>query len=164
DKTRLAASLEHELGAARVALLKAARTLLLAYLIFGSAEVRQNLLGQSTLIETKSLPPRNSRAREPERHLLLYLQRVAAKNDTFGEFGPSGWGKVDKQIRGLKIDIQPGIAAREVFLERWTAHATAAAMNADAEILVELSPRLNPNARLDDNKIIFTDTGESVEV
>ncbi len=164
DKARLAASLEHELRAARVALLKAARTLLPAYLIFGSTEARQNLLGQSTPIESKSLPPRNSRARERERHLLLYLQRIAAKNDTFSEFGPSGWGKIDKQIRGLKIDIHPGIAAREVFLERWTSHATAAAMNADPEIFVELSPRLNPNARLDDNKIIFTDTGESVEV
>src|SRR6202040_1584715 len=64
DITRLAASLEHELSAARIGLLKAARTLLPAYLIFGSPEVRQNLLGQSTLIESKSLPPRNSRARE----------------------------------------------------------------------------------------------------
>ena len=24
----------------------------------------------------------------------MYLQRVATKNDTFSEFGPSGWGTV----------------------------------------------------------------------
>src|SRR5260370_23894363 len=45
-----------------------------------------------------ALPPRNSRTRERERHLLLYLQRVAAKNDTFSEFGPSGWGKISKSV------------------------------------------------------------------
>jgi len=164
DETRLAALLEHQLSTARSALLEAARTLLPAYLLFASAELRHNLLNQSMPLDSESLPARNSRARERERHLLLYLQRIAAKNDTFSEFGPTGWGKIDQQIRGLKIDIQPGIAARDVFLERWTAHATAAAMNADPEVFVELSPRLNRNACLDNNKIIFTDTGESVEM
>ncbi len=99
DETRLAVLLEHQLSAARSALLEAARTLLPAYLLFASAELRHNLLNQSMPLDSGSLPARNSRARERERHLLLYLQRIAAKNDTFSEFGPTGWGKIDQQIR-----------------------------------------------------------------
>jgi len=161
DETRLAALLVHQLSTARSALLEAARTLLPAYLLFASAELRHNLLNHSVPFDSQSLPARNSRARERERHLLLYLQRIAAKNDTFSEFGPTSWGKTDQQIRGLKIDVQPGIAARDVFLERWTAHATAALMNADPEIFAELSPGLHPNGRIDKQMFIFTESGDT---
>src|SRR4029077_13238338 len=98
--------------------------------------------------EAGVLPMRNKRARERERHLLLYLQRIAAKNDTFSEFGPSGWGKIDKNISGMSISPAPGVAKREAFLERWTAHAVAAAVNADPENSnPELTvPALEPHA------------------
>src|SRR6266404_4658438 len=49
-------------------------------------------------------------------------------------------------------------------MERWTAHAMAAAMNSDPEIQAELSPRLNPNVFLRQNEIIFVDAGESLEL
>ena len=161
DSAHIAALLERELGKARNFLLDSAHEVLSRYLIFGTQSMREAL---RELPASVALSPRNHQARKRERHLLLYLQRVSAKNDTFSEFGPSGWGKIGDEINGIKIDIQSGVAAREAFLERWTAHAVAAAINSDPEIQAELSPRLSPNAWLIGNKIIFVDTGDSVEV
>ena len=161
ESAQLAALLKRELEKARTLLLESAREILSRYLIFGTESMREML---RELPVSAELSLRNHQARKRERHLLLYLQRLAAKNDTFSEFGPSGWGKIDAGVRGLKIDIQRGIAMREAFLERWTAHAMAAAMNNDPEIQAELSPRLNSNVFLHQNKIIFVDTGESLEL
>lgn len=139
DEKRLAASLERELEITRKALLDSARTILPRYLIFSSEGMRDRI---SSLLRNNAdavLPPRNSRTRERERHLLLYLQRVAAKNDTFSEFGPSGWGKISKSISGITLAPEPGIAKREGFLERWIAHAIAVAINSDPD---------NPNPKL----------------
>src|SRR4029077_2456845 len=108
-------------------------------------ELLAHLLAPSE-IEPNQFAHRNSRAGDRERHLLLYLQRIAAKNDTFSRFGPSAWGKVDKKVRALTIDIQPGIARRDVFLERWTAHAVVAAINADSNGLTSIAvPALDPH-------------------
>jgi hypothetical protein len=139
DEKRLAASLERELEITRKALLDSARTILPRYLIFSSEGMRDRI---SSLLRNNAdavLPPRNSRTRERERHLLLYLQRVAAKNDTFSEFGPSGWGKISKSISGITLAPEPGIAKREGFLERWIAHAIAVAINSNPD---------NPNPKL----------------
>ncbi|MEO6872194.1 MAG: hypothetical protein ABI233_08255 [Chthoniobacterales bacterium] len=105
---------------------------------------------------------RNKQARADERHLLLYLQRIAAKNDSLSEFGPEGWAKVDKSIAGVALNPQPGIAARETFMERWTAHGAAVAVNADPETRCEIAPRLDPNGRIEGEQFIFTATGETL--
>jgi hypothetical protein len=148
SKTDFSKNLEGELDSVRASLIEAARRILPSYFVFGSADAR-NLL--SHLSET--MEPRNNRARGREQHLLLYLQRVATKNDTFSEFGPSGWGKVDHGISGVALAPAAGIAAREIFFERWIAHALAAAMNADPEIPSVLDsggkmevPALEPHA------------------
>ncbi|MEY2479562.1 MAG: hypothetical protein QOI04_489 [Verrucomicrobiota bacterium] len=160
---KLSASLDRDLAAARVALYETASDILPHYLVFGSGDVA--LLLSSLLSHPREpLAPRNSKAFQRERPLLLYLQRVAAKNDTFSRFGPGGWGKIDNQVRGIKIDVQTGIAARETFLERWTAHAVAAAMNADPEIFAELSPRLNPNGALKDQTFVSLENGETISL
>jgi hypothetical protein len=129
---QLAGTLETELGAARKSLHRAARKILPAYLIF-SAEGMRERMASLLDINADSLPPRNSRMRERERHLLLYLQRIAAKNDTFSQFGPSAWGTISPEISGISINPETGIAKREGFLERWVAHALAAAINSDPE-------------------------------
>src|ERR1700730_2149992 len=163
-KSNLDSILDREVAAARVELWKSSRRFLPGLLVFGLGGVHEllNELLTSAGDDTSALPRRNSRAAERERHLLLYLQRVAAKNDGFSQFGPTSWGKIDIVPAELKTDIRPGIAAREVFWERWAAHVIAAAMNADPEIFPELSPRLNPNGRIDHQQFIFTDSGESV--
>jgi len=179
-------TLERELGVARSALLESARTLLPRHLVFGVGGVRELLADLLAASASSGLTRRNARAGDRERHLLLYLQRVCAKNDTFSEFGPTGWGKIDNEaggsratstgkpekvdepggesinhIWGMKLAPRPGVALREAFLERWTAHAIAAVMNADPEIFAELSPRLDPNGRIDKQMFIFTESGDT---
>jgi Lantibiotic dehydratase, N terminus len=163
---RLATSLEQGLERSRTLLLETARKILPRYLVFGgeSMRARATSLLESPAVENDSIPPRNARTRERERHLLLYIQRLAAKNDTLSEFGPSAWGKIDNKTALIDLAPRPGVAARETFLERWTAHAVAAAINADPEIFVELSPRLNPNGHVAGNEFIFADSGERVEL
>lgn len=133
DESGLATTLRDELDAARKSLLGSARAMLPRYLIFGAEGMRDRISSLLEIDPDAPLPSRNSRSRERERHLLLYLQRVAAKNDTFSEFGPSGWGKIGTNVSGVGLKPESGIARREAFLERWTAHAIAGAINADPE-------------------------------
>src|SRR5437868_4502224 len=119
-------------------------------LVFTAEGLRERLAKQSA--DSGALPPRNKSSRAHERHLLLYLQRIAAKNDSLSAFGPEGWGTVEGNPIGLSMAPRPGIAARETFLERWTAHGLAVAMNEDPEIRAELSPRLNPTGLIRGNR------------
>ncbi|MFL6589325.1 MAG: lantibiotic dehydratase, partial [Chthoniobacterales bacterium] len=152
---------EREMNAARSALLQRSREVLPPYLVFAGGGVHDLLTkllaeGPDKWIQQSS---RNARARDRERRLLLYLQRVCAKNDTFSLFGPSAWGKISD--KSLAISSSAGAPIRrETFLERWTAQTVAAAMNADHEIRPELSPRLHPSGRVIGDRFIFTDTGE----
>ncbi len=164
SETRFQETLARELGSARLALLQSTRKALARYLVFGGAGVREVLAELMTNhdLEGSELPPRKKKDRARERHLLLYLQRVCAKNDTLSEFGPGGWGTIEPNMRGVSLSPHPGITAREVFLERWTAHGVAATLNADPAVRAELSPRLHPNGRVDGNQFILADTLETV--
>jgi len=157
-RLQLGDQLEKDLTTARIALFEASRRILPRYLVFGSGEVH-NLIDHSV----EELPTRNSRVRERERHLLLYLQRIAAKNDTFSEFGPSAWGSARSGEPVVSFEARPGIARRDVFLERWTAHALAAGINADPETFLERCPRLNPNGVLIGRRFVFVDNGDAVD-
>jgi hypothetical protein len=148
-----------ELTRARTALFQTSRRILPRYLVFGSGEVH-HLIDRSN----EQLPTRNSRIRERERHLLLYLQRIAAKNDTFSEFGPSAWGSARSGEPVLSFEAHPGIARRDVFLERWTAHALAAGINADPETFLERSPRLNPSGVLIGHRFVLVDSDETADL
>lgn len=148
-----------ELTKARKALVETSWHILPRYLVFGSGEVH-HLLEHSG----DELPPRNSRVRERERHLVLYLQRVAAKNDTFSEFGPSAWGSARHGEPALTFETRPGISRRDVFLERWTAHALAAAINADPETRLERCPRVNPIGVLNGHRFVFADSGDVINL
>jgi lantibiotic biosynthesis dehydratase-like protein len=164
-EARLDEALQRELELARVALLQSTCTWLPRYLVFGGAGVREVLAGLLTGGAPQSpLPPRRKRDRARERHLLLYLQRICTKNDTLSEFGPGGWGRIGGGPKSLELSPQNGIAVRETFLERWTAHGVAAALNADPEIRSEIAPRLNPNGLIVGNRFVFTDTGETIEL
>jgi Lantibiotic dehydratase, N terminus len=150
--------LVRELDSARQALMEAARQYLPQYLVFAASGLR-DLLGD---IAAGPLPLRKKSLRARERHLLLYLQRVCAKNDTLSEFGPHSWGRTDAKTSALRLAPSAGIVERETFLERWTAHGIAAAINADPVAKMELKPRLNPCARLEADRFVFSDTGQSI--
>jgi hypothetical protein len=132
-KAQLAETLKIELASVRAKLWNAGRTVLAPYLVFAGAGARELLRHLLDFSHAPNLSHRNARAGDRERHLLLYLQRVAAKNDTFSEFGPSGWGAIAKDVSGVTVAPEPGIAKREAFLERWIAHAIAGAINSDPE-------------------------------
>ena len=155
--------LERELHVARSSLLESSRRVLPPYLVFSGGGVHDllpRLLGEGG-DEWTQQSSRNARARDRERRLLLYLQRVCAKNDTFSAFGPGAWGNVCNDKPLAISSAASAISRRDTFLERWTAHTVAAAMNADPEVRAELSPRLHPNSRIDGNQLIFTNTGET---
>ncbi|MEY2485829.1 MAG: hypothetical protein QOH39_1477 [Verrucomicrobiota bacterium] len=156
--------LGEEVSAARASLLTAARTFLESYFVFSAPGVRDFLAAHLERFpsDLALLPPRNNAARKVEQSLLLYLQRVAAKNDTFSQFGPTGWGRAVQKASRLEIEPKPGIAAREVFLERWTAHAIAAAVNADPDVFLELCPRLNPNGRVENGAFLNGENQERI--
>jgi hypothetical protein len=58
---------------------------------------------------------------------------MAAKNDTFSEFGPSSWGKVTNEPSGIALAPVSGIAKRDAFLERWAARGIAEVINAEPD-------------------------------
>jgi len=154
---------QRELEIARGALHESARTILPPYLVFAAEGLYERLSKQISSV-VGALPVRNKNERAHERTILLYLQRLCAKNDSLSAFGPGGWGKIDKRISGITLMPASGIARRECFLERWTAHGAAAALNADPDIRAELSPRLHPNGRLDGDRFVFTETGETISL
>ena len=153
--------LQRELKQSRVALLRSAGKILPAYLVFAEPAMRNRMIKEMSVAEP---PPRNKQARAHERHLLLYLQRVCAKNDSLSEFGPEGWGKIEAVDSTIRFAPEPGIAERETFLERWTAHVVAAALNADPEIRSEVAPRIHPNGRVDGNGFLFAESGDAIEL
>ncbi len=157
--SRLDRELQAGVAAARRCLFASSARLLPGYLVFGSGQAHHlmDLPGSG-----EKLPPRTSRARERERHLLLYLQRMAAKNDTFSEWGPSAWGSIGHGE--LRFVPSAGISHRQVFPERWVALTFADLLRNDPEIFPELRPRLNPNGRLVGDKFVFTDTAETSEL
>ncbi|MDQ6810014.1 MAG: lantibiotic dehydratase family protein [Verrucomicrobiota bacterium] len=157
----LDSALQRELKDARTSLLESARTVLPAYLVFVDSALRTRLTAQSSEAGV-GLPARNKQARAHERHLLLYLQRVAAKNDSLSAFGPEGWGTVAEAPRGFALSPSPGIAQRHAFLERWTAHGAAAALNADPSVRAELPPRIHPAGRIEGDQFVSDESEETI--
>lgn len=149
-----------ELDKARRALAASSCAILPDYLVFGAGEFRDRLAEMSAA--GGELPPRNSRTRERERHLLLYLQRVCGKNDTFSAFGPSAWGTTESAQAVLEIEPRANAAHRSVFLERWASSALAAALNQDSEARWEFAPRLHPHGRLVGDFFVLADSGERI--
>ncbi|MDQ3116341.1 MAG: hypothetical protein M3Q86_06980, partial [Verrucomicrobiota bacterium] len=157
-ESSLGEALAREMETARQALMEAARRYLPRYLVFAASGVRDLLVEGAT----GPLPPRNKSRRARERHLLLYLQRVCGKNDTLSEFGPHGWGTAVAGAKSIQLLPRDGIARREVFLERWTAHGAAAAINADPLTRDEIAPRLHPAGRIEGDGFLKTETGEKL--
>jgi hypothetical protein len=148
--------LREELEAASRALRGAARRFLPGYSFFASATVEE-LVFEIGLDDAEG--PTRRRDRQRDRTLLMYVQRLATKNETLSAFGPSAWGAVDPGLRGLRLDLEDGLR-RHAFLERWVAQAMVAAMNRDPAVRSEIAPRLHPAARLEDGALLRRDSGE----
>jgi hypothetical protein len=92
----------------------------------------------------------DSKTRSNELMVATYLQRYCAKNDTIGFYGPLGWGTF-RQANQPAV-MQPGptlLAERTVFFEHWCIDALAKKLAENAELLLDVAPRMFPAARLD---------------
>src|SRR5262249_9893417 len=147
DKVQLSDVLERELSSARDELYRTATAVLPLYLVFAAEGARERLLRFLRKIAGAKPPKRKKEIRAIERALVLYLQRIAAKNGSLSMFGPSGWGNVEPAGHHIALSPKPEIAKREFYLERWTAHGIAAAINADPEVSQKIAvPALDAHA------------------
>ena len=94
-----------------------------AYLVFGPGEVRELMADlMQTTVDHGALAPSQLARGGTGASSSFILQRFAAKNDTFSEFGPTGWGNISMEMMVMSLPPHPRYYAREVFLERWAAH------------------------------------------
>lgn len=144
-----------ELDLAARALHAAARRWLAGYSVFASTSV------EALAFDDVAGAAPASWDHTRDRTILMYLQRLATKNETFSSYGPSGWGRVDAATRGLRLEPRPELR-REVSLERWVADAVVAAMNLEPAVRGEVAPRLHPSARLEEAAAVRLDTGARI--
>lgn len=149
--------LRAELDAAAGALDEFARRDLPAYAVFASSAV------EGLAFDKPANAGPSQWDRQRDRHLLLYLQRLSTKNETFSAFGPSGWGRIERGIPGAMLKPAERLK-RHAYLERWVAASVVAAMNRDPATREELAPRLHPHGRLDGFAFLRLDTGERIAV
>src|SRR5690606_27845891 len=124
----------------------------------------ESVLDELERLAAAPLPDRAPRSseRKTDRALALYLQRVCSKNDTISRFGPSGWGRVEAGLAGLRIRPEPHLAARRVEVERWVMVALVEVMNRDPAVRGEVGPRRHPHARLDGDVLVRIDSGAEI--
>jgi hypothetical protein len=126
----LAEAFEQEYTAGRAALRRLMREWALPFSVFTSSAGMDDLFAPERL-SGSGLPPATAGERKRERRYLLYLQRIAAKNDTMSAFGPTCWGRVEPTIIGARLAPRAGIARRDTYVEKWVVAALARAITAD---------------------------------
>ena len=158
DRAReaLARAIEPADAAARERLRRHGLELLPAYLVFESAALGSELDRRG---EGGELPP--SEARALDRKLLMYLQRVCAKNDSISRFGPVGWGRIAPGA-GFAVDPDPGVGPSDVQVERWVVRAFVQAMNGDPDVRAEVAPRRHPCGLREGQRFVRLDLGSEL--
>lgn len=155
-------TLERELTESRRTLRARAAAHLPGFAVFAAELGDPELFGDARLKGT--LPALNSKERQRERTYLMYLQRVAAKNDTISAYGPTAWGSISPDGPAMTLRAAEGIARRDAFYEKWVVSALAEAITQDPEARPELSPRLHPAGRWVAEGFLRTDTGQTVRL
>lgn len=90
----------------------------------------------------------NAKIRSLEQRLVLYLQRLVAKNETNSFFGPVGEAVLDPSAdEPVQVDGEPGAGSPAVFSSPRVAEAIAAAMAEDPALRDHLLPRRSPAYR-----------------
>lgn len=91
--------------------------------------------------------PDEIRSAGRRRAALLYLQRLALKNETTSFFGPFSLGRVDGDAGGAVLAYGPGAARtgrRHAFLSRHVIDALTASIEADPDVLARLGLEPHP--------------------
>ncbi|MBB4927257.1 hypothetical protein FHR34_006250 [Kitasatospora kifunensis] len=94
--------------------------------------------------------------RQREELVAHYWQRFCVKNDTIGFFGPVGWGRLDRSVRGVVVESGRGlVAGSAVYFSSWSVDVLARVLEGEVGLREWLAPRRVPFLRVD---------GESVTV
>ncbi|MEO3810612.1 hypothetical protein ABGB17_16550 [Sphaerisporangium sp. B11E5] len=102
-------------------------------------------------------------ARQVERRLAAYLQRLAAKNETNSHFGPVNYGRLDPALPApVRMERDPSLVTRTVFAAARLADALTAAVQADPRMRPHLRPRRSVAHRVADGRAVHTGTGRAV--
>lgn len=88
--------------------------------------------------------------RQRLRTLVMYVQRLCAKNESTSFFGPTYWARLGAGP-GLDVDTTGGDPRCEVFWSHWAVGALAERMAADAEVAPHLVPRRPPTLVRDES-------------
>lgn len=155
----LAATLEAEERRASAEVWRHALEILPRFLVIES-DAAYAELARRLASGPEHLPESERRAKE--RKLVLYLQRVCAKNDTMSRFGPLAWGRLLPGERGFSVRATGDIARTQVTLERWVVVAIARAMDADPDVRPELAPRVHPNGAREGDRFVRLDLSREV--
>lgn len=156
---RLAAE---ELARTRTLLTSLAATKLTSALLFASPEVEAGIQRVARGADLEA--PRNQKVKSAEHLVLSYVQRLAAKNDTIGEYGPTGWARVEARDGFSFVFGEPWIRERVTYLEKWVSDGFAAAISADADALPSLCPRRHPNLGFVQDRWIRMDLDRELEL
>lgn len=163
-RSQLEEAMDEEMRAVRGVLLDGCRKWLERYTVFASKEVADFVASVLEYPDDFLVPRGNRKARLRARSraetLLLYLQRVSAKNDSFSDFGPVTWGHVAGDDVEVRSDGR--IRRRNVFVETWVVRHLAEAISDDEEARIELCPRIHPDVRLEGHDAWQTGTGERI--
>jgi hypothetical protein len=130
------------------------------YVLFASPAIEELVADIRPDGEWGSRATAGVRARR-DRTLLMYVQRVATKNETLSAYGPLAWGRIEATARGFRPEPRTELR-RLVYFERWVADAIVAAMNADPATRAEVAPRLHPHGRVEGDAFVRLDTGARV--
>lgn len=100
-----------------------------------------------------------SRRSSLDRRGYLFLQRLAAKNETTSFFGPITHGHLDPAASGLRsASTSPsGISARQAYLSFWAVTALAETMRTDPELADVLPVRRNPLVSVLADRVVLPD-------
>lgn len=113
----------------------------------------------------RSLQEQESRtARSFERRLMLYLQRLCAKNETQSFFGPINYGRLAPQQQAnlhLQRSQRP-LRQRTTFASHWLAEALAAKIGSEPALRPFLHPRRGTLCFLQDGSLHFPATRTSL--
>ncbi|GAA1257124.1 hypothetical protein GCM10009677_04270 [Sphaerisporangium rubeum] len=102
-------------------------------------------------------------ARQVERRLAAYLQRLAAKNETNSHYGPVNHGRLDPGLTApLRVVRDPSRVTRTVFAAARLADALTAAVHADPRMRPHLRPRRSVAFQVADGRATHTGTGRAV--
>ncbi len=97
-------------------------------------------------------PP--ARHRATERRAVLFLQRLAGKNEMLSFLGPCLWGQLAADRPTSVVPTEEALRSL-TFFEYWAVRAFTRLVETDPEILKHCRPRMNPACALEGNTLYY---------